>query len=268
MNQMIRQPICAGTWYPTDRDEIKGYLDLTVKKEKVIGAVCPHAGWAFSGRVAGDVFSRIEPTSLYILIGPNHTGFGKPVSVFNHGAWMTPLGDIEVDDKIANLICKKNPLAQPDLLGHLREHSLEVQLPFIKYIKPDAKIVPISLSDYDLLTCMSLGDTIAQIIIENDLKKDVTLVASTDMSHYVPAETAKKLDASAIKKILNIAPEELLEVVQLKNISMCGSGPTAVMLRAAQKLGARCGELVRYATSGDVTGENRQVVAYAGIVIK
>ncbi|MFH1369166.1 MAG: AmmeMemoRadiSam system protein B [Elusimicrobiota bacterium] len=264
---MIRKAVYSGTWYPSGKKEIEAFIIPDAKKQKSVAAFCPHAGWVYSGKVAGEVFSSIEPVKLYILIGPNHRGMGAPVGIWSEGAWMTPLGELEIEDKVAKAILKKSNTARSDFLSHAQEHSLEVQLPFIKYFSPGAKIVPVSLADYSPATCRELGEAAAAAIKENGFTDDAVIVASTDMSHYVSAEQAKKSDNLAIRKILDIDPKGLLETVKQNDISMCGSGPAAAALWAAKILGAKSSKLIRYSTSGDVTGDSSEVVGYAGIIV-
>lgn len=280
---MIRKAICAGTWYPREKKEIEKYLDLKAKKEKVIGCVCPHAGWVYSGKVAGAVYSRINFSGInqpfFVLIGPNHTGIGASASIMTKGEWEMPLGKIKIAEELANLILEKSQVLDEDNEAHLQEHSLEVQIPFIQYFFPQAEIVPISLSDYRLSTCQDIGQAIAQAISKEqpvprvcqgseERAKSVVIVASTDMTHYEPQKIAEKKDKLAIDKILELNPEGLLEAVKKEDISMCGSGPTAVVLFAAKKLGVKSAQLVLYQTSGNVTGDYSAVVGYAGIIIK
>lgn len=265
---MIRKAICAGTWYPDNAKGINTFINASAKKEKIIAGICPHAGWLYSGKIAGEVFSKIEPAEVYVLIGPNHTGRGKPVSVFDKGIWETPIGELEIQEDLAKAIIDTSKFAESDYTAHSGEHSLEVQMPFIKTINPGAKIVPIALSDYSVNTCRNLGESIAGAILELKIESKTVLIASTDMSHYVSAKTAKDLDSLAIEKILALEPEELLKTVKENNISMCGSGPTAAVIWAAKKLGAKKASLIKYSNSGYVTGDNKQVVGYAGIIIK
>jgi AmmeMemoRadiSam system protein B len=266
---MIRKAMYAGTWYPSSKKEIEKYIVQGKAVTRATAVFCPHAGWIYSGKVAGEVFSSVRPAGLYILIGPNHRGIGAPVGVFPEGAWETPLGPLEIEKSVAASIIEKSARrgGRPDAASHSQEHSLEVQLPFIKYFSPDARIVPISLSDYSAGTCAALGDAIAASVRESEFNGNTLLVASTDMSHYVEASYAKKIDALAIKKILELDPEGLMKTVAEHGITMCGSGPAAAILRAAKILGAKTSKLVRYATSGDTTGDNSEVVGYAGIIV-
>lgn len=265
---MVRNAICAGTWYPNEEVEIQAFLNPKAKRQKVIAGICPHAGWVYSGATAGEVYSTMEPTELYIIIGPNHYGLGLPISVFPDQEWETPLGNLKVNTEVVDAIISESKHIKPDRLAHSREHCLEVQLPFIKLISPDAKIVPIAMADYNANTCKNVGLSIANVIKEKKLGDKTTLISSTDMSHYLPDEYAKKLDNMAIEKILKLDPDGLLKVVRKEQISMCGSGPTATVLWAAKELGAKTAELIKYSNSGQITGDTHQVVGYAGIIIK
>jgi MEMO1 family protein len=264
---MIRKAAYAGTWYPDGRTDIEEYIVPGLKQSRALAVFCPHAGWIYSGKVAGEVFSSVSPAGLYVLIGPNHQGAGSPVGVFPEGSWETPLGPLEVESSVAAALIKKAGCAHADTVSHSKEHSLEVQLPFIKYFSPGAKIAPISLSDYSLNTLKALGEAVAGAIAESEYKNNALIVASTDMSHYISAEQAKKLDMLAIKKVLELDPEGLMSTVSEHDISMCGSGPSAAALWAAKALGAKSSRLVRYTNSGAVTGDLTEVVAYAGIIV-
>lgn len=273
---MVRKAICAGTWYPKEKKEIEKYLDLKAKKEKVIACVCPHAGWIYSGKVAGAVYSKIDLTGIdepiFILIGPNHTGLGEPASIMLSGEWQLPLGNIKIAQELASSILENSEILEDDPDAHLQEHSIEVQLPFIQYFFPEVLIVPIALSDYRLSTCQDIGEAIAKAIQQFHHStipiSNITLVASTDMTHYEPQKIAERKDKLAIDKILSLDPEGLLETVRKEDISMCGSGPTATVIYAAKKLGAKSAELIFYQTSGDITGDYSAVVSYAGLIIK
>jgi len=266
--RIVRPALHAGTWYPNDRKAIEEFVQTDRERQKAVAVVCPHAGWTYSGKVAGEVFSSVEPADLYVLIGPNHRGTGAAISVFPEGSWQTPLGNLDVDRDIAAAIIEYSGIAQPDTAAHIEEHSLEVELPFVKYFSPNALIVPVALADYRLRVCRNLGESVARAITADKRALKILLVASTDMSHYIPAEDAKKVDALAIDRILRLDPSGLLKTVSDNDISMCGSGPTAAVLFAARALGAKTATLVRYTSSGEVTGDNDQVVAYAGIIIQ
>jgi hypothetical protein len=269
---MVRKAICAGTWYPKEKKEIEKYLDLKAKKEKVIASICPHAGWIYSGKVAGAVYSKIAfpdvTQPIFVLIGPNHTGLGEPASIMRTGEWEMPLGKVKIADELANAILENSQILEDDPDAHSQEHSLEVQIPFIQYFFPEAQIVPIGLSDYRLSTCQDIGEAIAIGISKEQRANSVIIVASTDMTHYESQKNAERKDKLAIDKILQFDPEGLMGVVRKENISMCGSGPIATVLYTAKKLGAKSAELILYQTSGDTTGDYSAVVGYAGLIIK
>jgi AmmeMemoRadiSam system protein B len=266
---MLRQPAVAGHFYQGTpsalKDQIEGFLVPDARKIKAKGILCPHAGLVYSGSVAGAVYSSIELPDTFVLIGPNHTGLGAPLSVMTSGPWMTPLGMVAVDEGLARSVQSKSRRIEEDTLAHLREHSLEVQLPFIQYLKKEFTIVPIQMMDTRLDTCIELGNALAAAIRE--LKREVLIIASSDMSHYVPAKVADKKDHLAIKRILELDAKGLYHTVREEGISMCGFGPAVAMLTACKDLGATKAELIKYAHSGEVSGDYEQVVGYAGIVV-
>lgn len=267
---MIRQPAVAGLFYDGSARDLKrrieGFLPSGAPKEHALGAVVPHAGYQYSGAVAGAVYSRIELTDTIVLIGPNHTGLGAPVSVMAEGRWTTPLGETAVDSDFAGELLNGSPLFRADSLAHLQEHSLEVQLPFIQFCKRDAAIVPVQLMDVRLETCREVGRAVAAAI--NKSGRRTLVLASSDMSHYVDADTARRKDQSAIGRILALDPEGLYRVVRTEGISMCGFGPAVAMLTACLEQGAAAAELVKYANSGEASGDFDRVVGYAGIIVR
>ena len=264
---MNRAASFAGSWYPDNSNDIVQFVDLKAKTKHGLGAVCPHAGWVYSGRTAGMVYSKLTPVSTYIIIGPNHSGLGAPVSIYAEGAWDTPLGPLEVDKELAVEIRERDRFAMFDTVAHKQEHSIEVQLPFIKLFNHHAKIVPIALGDYNPDTCARLGNAIADALKAMHREQDTLIVASSDMSHYLSVEYAKAADKPALDHILKLDPAGLLKVVSENDISMCGSGPVAVMLHAVKAMGATKAELVNYTNSGDISGDYLQVVTYAGIIV-
>lgn len=269
---MVRKAICAGTWYPREKKEIEKFLDLKAKKEKVIACICPHAGWMYSGKVAGTVYSKIDTPGvtqpIFILIGPNHTGLGESASIMTKGEWEMPLGKVKIAEELAGIILENSQVLEDDPDAHSQEHSLEVQVPFIQYFFPQAQIVPITFADYRLSTCQDISEAIVAAISKEQRAKSVVIVASTDMTHYEPQKVAEKKDKLAIEKILQLNPEGLLETVKKEDISMCGSGPTTAVLFAAKKMGVKDAQLILYQTSGDITGDYSAVVGYAGLIIK
>ncbi len=265
----IRKPVVAGQFYPQQEDRLKAYLSQVIeerKREKVKGAVVPHAGYIYSGRVAASVYSSILIPDTVILLGPNHTGRGALFSLMREGIWSTPLGNIPIHREMANHILSLSSNLEEDEEAHLLEHSLEVQLPFLKYLNPQVKIVPIILSPSTYPVYEEIGNALAQAIQER--KEETLILASSDFTHYQPQEIAEKNDKLAIEAILKLDGKILLERVEKYRITMCGYAPTVVMLVASCKLNARQGILIEYTTSGEVTGDYQEVVGYAGIIIK
>jgi len=266
---MIREPVVAGRFYPgnpsTLEEEIKGFIEEKAPKKDVIGLVSPHAGYMYSGAVAGATISRIKFPQTFIILGPSHTGRGKPFSIMTEGTWRTPLGDVEIDSALAGDILARSRHLEEDTVAHLYEHSIEVQLPFLQYFKRDIKIVPIVLSLAPMALYMEVGEEIADVIKKSGTRP--VIIASTDMTHYEPKEKAKSKDTQAIKAILDLNEDALMNLVIERNLTMCGYAPTTVLISAAKILGAKGAELVDYKTSGDVTGDYSSVVGYAGILV-
>ncbi|MFC1992594.1 AmmeMemoRadiSam system protein B [Chloroflexota bacterium] len=267
---MIRNPVVAGQFYsasPSQLTEmIEEMVDKKASKEDAIGAVSPHAGYIYSGPVAGAVISRIEFKDTFIIMGPNHSGRGKPFSIMASGTWETPLGKVKIDSELAKSLLATSKHLQDDSVAHQFEHSIEVQLPFLQYFKRDIKIVPIVFARSSGAVYKQIGKDIAKAI--KDSNKKVVIIASSDMTHYEPQESARSKDTQAIEAILALDEDELLKRVDELNISMCGYAPTVSLISAARELGATDAELVRYQTSGDTTGDYTAVVGYAGILIK
>ncbi len=267
---MIRKPAVAGQFYPASpaklNDEIQMFSHADELKERAIGIVSPHAGIMYSGKVAGAVFSKIEVPQTFIMIGPNHTGYGRPVSIMTNGKWEMPGGELIVDEHIASALVTKCGTIEEDSMAHQMEHSLEVQLPFILHYSSSVKIVPIIMMTDSLEVCRSVGDAVADVVMESEYP--VTIIASSDMSHYVSDSDAKEYDKKAIDRIEALDPEGLYQIVKDENISMCGVIPVTTMLFAANKIGASQSRLVKYMTSGETSGDYDYVVGYAGMIIK
>jgi MEMO1 family protein len=270
-NSPIRPPAVAGRFYPREpdslRDEVHVYLSQvgSHKPVRARGCIVPHAGYVYSGHIAGAVFARVEIPETCIVMCPNHTGVGLPLAIMSEGAWETPLGDTPIDSALAQALKKRCALLQEDLSAHRAEHAIEVELPFLLLRQPELKIVPIALGTGQLEVLEQLGDAIADVII--GYKKPILIVASSDMNHYEPDDITRIKDQSAIEPILRMDPRGLHDVVTQRHVSMCGFGPAVAMLAAARKLGATSAELIKYATSGDISGERNMVVGYAGIVV-
>lgn len=266
----IRRPAVAGQFYQGSKaaleKEVARLMDRAAKKEACLGVLSPHAGYIYSGPVAGKTLSRIKFRDSFIILGPNHTGMGKPFAIISSGRWQMPMGDVEIDEDLASFILKNSKHIEEDATAHLYEHSVEVQLPFLQYVNKGLKFVPIIISDADLEMFRDIGKDLAEAVRE--YKKGVVIIASSDMTHYEPHETAKKKDRLAIDAILKLDEKALLNEIKREDISMCGYGPCIVMLSALKELGAKNAELVDYMTSGDTSGDYSAVVGYAGILIK
>jgi hypothetical protein len=267
---MIREPAVSGQFYPASPEELKsmirGMIDEKAVKEDVIGYYAPHAGYIYSGPVVGATVSRVNFKETCVILGPSHTGAGAPFSILTDGAWRTPLGDVQVDKELAKAILANSTHLKEDRAAHLQEHSIEVQLPFIQYFKPDIKFVPIVLSHTNAAIYRSIGIAIAKAI--KDTGKEVVIVASGDMNHYESQKVTHTKDRQAIESILKLEPVELLQRVHDFNISMCGYGTAACLIYAAKEFGPVKTELVKYQTSGDITQDFTAVVGYAGIIFK
>ena len=266
---MIRNPVVAGQFYPASASQLKAmvesFIDEQVTREEAIGLVLPHAGYIYSGPVAGAVISKIKFKDTFVIIGPNHTGRGKPLSIMTEGTWKTPLGQVEIDSELGKQILAGSGHLEEDEEAHQYEHSIEVQLPFLQYFKPDVRIVPIMLGYSTGAVLKEIGRGIARAIKELD--RGAVIIASSDMTHYESQESARKKDTKAIEAILDLNEDELLKRVDELKISMCGYAPTVSLISAAKELGAAGAELVRYQTSGDITGDYSSVVGYAGVII-
>ena len=265
-----RRPAVAGQFYESGgarlKAQVRGFISEDLPRQKVIGVVSPHAGLMYSGSVAGDVFSRIELPDTFVIIGPNHSGLGAPLSMMSFGEWEMPGGTITVDGRLSEKLLEYVAPLQEDEQAHLLEHSLEVQLPFILYFAPESRMVPIVMGDTSLETCRALGEGLARAVEAMDYP--VVIVASSDMSHYVSDEQARELDRLAIERVIGLDPEGLHRVVRDNRITMCGYGPVTAMLFGAKALGARSAALVSYMTSGEVSGDMSRVVGYAGMMIE
>jgi len=265
----IRPPAVAGRFYPGRPESLARQLDQYLgseqaKIEGALGCVVPHAGYMYSGHVAGAVFSRLPKRPSYIILGPNHTGRGAPLAIMCSGEWLTPLGRVPVDSALAHLLRRSCHLLTEDAEAHEDEHSVEVQLPFLQRSVGEFKFVPIVIGIGGYSGLESLGHGIAQAVGPAGA---VMIVASSDMNHYEPDSLTRKKDRKAIDKILALDPPGLYEVLRREDISMCGYGPTIAMLTAAKDLGAQSAELIKYATSADTSGDRDAVVGYAGIVV-
>ena len=277
MTTAIRQPAVAGRFYPGNaqhlRTEVETFTtpratagqEVAEPKIPAVGCVVPHAGYMYSGAVAGAVYRRLELPRRCVILCPNHTGMGDPLAIMSRGAWHTPLGDVPVDAELAEALKAATPLLSEDPEAHRYEHALEVQLPFLQVLRPGFRFVPITVGTSSFEAMSALGDAIGNLLA--DLSEPALVIASSDMNHYESDSITRVKDHHAIDQVLALDPRGLYDTVRQGNISMCGYGPATIMLTAARKMGATKAELIRYATSGDVSGDRDMVVGYAGIVV-
>lgn len=266
---MNRNPVVAGQFYPGDgpalKKEISHFLECGTKPEKVFGAVAPHAGYVYSGAVAGEVFASAKVPKRCVILSPNHTGRGARAAVWPDGLWTIPTGDIPVDGKFAEAIIRRCNDLTADTQAHIGEHSVEVELPFLLERQPLLSIVPITLAHLNFTSCEKIGEAVAGAIL--DQKEDTLIVASTDMNHYEDEQRTVKKDRLAIERVLSLDAEGLVLTCAENRVSMCGVIPTAVAIIACKRLGAKKATLIRHTTSGEASGDYSAVVGYAGFVI-
>lgn len=278
---MIRSPVVAGAFYEGDPVSLTAQIEWCYKHShgprrlpkvgsgprKVLGLVSPHAGYVYSGPVAAHgyaLLARGGSVESVVVIGPNHTGMGSGVSVSPHQKWRTPLGDVEVDTELSNSIREACDILDSDELAHMREHSIEVQLPFLQHLFGSRfKLVAICMMLQDEKTSEEVGTALGRVL----KGRDAVIIASTDFTHYEPQERARAKDEKAIGRILSLDWRGLLRAVESEGITMCGYGPVATMIRATLELGAKKGELLKYATSGDTAGPMPEVVGYGSLAI-
>ncbi len=268
---MQRQPAVAGQFYPGTETSLRTALSQVMPDSpsptagSVLGVISPHAGYVYSGGVAGRLFSRITIPDTVLIIGPNHHGVGAAAALYPEGEWLTPLGATPINGRLNTLLLKHSPYLTTDTAAHQREHSLEVQLPFLQYLRPDVTISALCLGHGPYGALCEIGRGIAAAIAEYG--SEVLIVASSDMSHYEAAPVARQKDQLALDRAVALDGKGLMEVCQSNRITMCGVMPATVMIEAALIGGAKQTELVAYATSGDVTGDNQRVVGYAAMTV-
>ncbi len=265
----MRPPAVAGQFYPADPGALRRVVEnLVPSPASAVEAVClvsPHAGYVYSGAVAGAVFGAVRLPRYFILMGPNHTGLGVPLGVSPADEWSTPLGRIAVDPELNERLLAEIPILAPDGACHAREHSIEVQLPFLQARVPDLRFAAICVGTSVFEALVALGHGLARVV--GSWSEPILIVSSSDMTHYEPADVARRKDRLAIDRVLAVDPGGLYRTVRENRISMCGFAPTVAALTAARDLGATAGRLVRYAHSGEVSGDFDRVVGYAGIVV-
>jgi AmmeMemoRadiSam system protein B len=265
----IRQPAVAGLFYASRPEQLESdvrrFLTAAAPASPAVGAVVPHAGYVYSGPVAGAVYARVTVPRSAIILCPNHTGRGAPAALDPSDAWRTPLGDVPVARRLAERLLALAPSLELDSEAHRREHSLEVQLPFLQVRRADVEIVPVCLGSASLPLCREVGEAIAAIVLEED--EPPVLLASSDMNHYESRDVGRAKDDLALARIEAVDPEGLFQTVLARSISMCGFLPTTALLFAARAIGASRVQVVARRDSGDETGDHSSVVGYAGVVI-
>lgn len=269
----IREPAVAGRFYPADPRAldaaVRAHLASGISiEERALAVIAPHAGYMYSGAIAGLTYSRVRIPDRVIVLCPNHTGRGARKSISSASAWRLPGYSVPVDTELRELLVSRTGLL-PDGDAHEYEHAIEVQLPFLRAKNPGVAIVAICLGGLALDECHELGQSIASVVHALHPKNParVLVVASSDMSHYLPEDVARTLDWLALDRVLALDPDGLFRVVRERNISMCGYLPVTTALVAARELGGTKAELLRYGNSGEVSGDSDRVVGYAGVVV-
>ena len=277
---MIRKPAVAGAFYPDNPDILKRTIEDCFLDKRGVGEIpilgsfddteypmnimVPHAGYQYSGAIASHGYCKLVQNGfpeVFIILSPNHTGFGSEISVFNEGEWITPLGNVEVDDEFANSIISHSKIASADFMAHVHEHSIEVQLPFLQYFSNDFKIVPITMRSQSFSASSDLAKAIFDV--GNDLNKSYAVIASTDLSHFNNQEKANKVDNFVLEDVGEMNEFKLFEEVVQYNITMCGYGPVMTTISLSKMSGKTNCDILSYGTSGDVTGDFTSVVGYA-----
>ena len=265
----VREPAVAGQFYPRDPEDLRrtvaGLTPDGLRPEEALAVIVPHAGYVYSGAVAAETFARARVPETAVVIGPNHYGRGAPLAVATTGVWRLPGRSVPIDEALARRLAASPPYTA-DHSAHAREHSIEVQLPFLAHSNPQVAIVPVCASLLGLGDCLAAAERLARTV--RDSGRRVLLVASTDMSHYVSRQEASRLDTLALERVEALDPEGLYQTVAANRISMCGVIPTTIILAAAKALGATRAERARYTDSGETSGDTSQVVGYAGYVIR
>jgi AmmeMemoRadiSam system protein B len=266
---MIRPPAVSGRFYPSDPQElarqVEHYAFSEASKISARGCIVPHAGYMYSGHVAGAVYGSLAIPSRCILLGPRHFPRGERMAILTAGSWETPLGNAAIDSELALELARACPRLREDAVAHEREHSLETQLPFLQQLVKDLRFVPVVLAADRYPIIEELGHAVSKVVAAHD--EPVLVIASTDMNHYESDKVTRQKDQRAIARILALDARGLFDTVREDGNTMCGYAATVAMLIAMRDLGASEARLVRYATSGDVTGDRNEVVGYAGVIV-
>lgn len=278
MKVFERKPAVSGLFYPSKKEELlqtikslfldskfgPGALPPAREKGRIYGIVSPHAGYIYSGAVAASAFYEISSSNFdtVVIIGPNHYGIGTEVGTMKEGNWITPIGKTRIDDALAREISDYCDIVKFDPIAHSRDHCIEVQIPFLQYINEAATILPIILRNQDKNTSIELGKCLAKLI----KNRNVMLIASSDLTHYEPNDRAYAKDTKLISSISGMNISQFYSVLENSRVTACGYGAIATVMSAAKEIGAVTGKLVRYATSGDITGDISSVVGYSSIL--
>lgn len=267
----VRQALVAGSFYPAEPYRLQAWLQqqLAVPSSSAapaLGLVVPHAGYVYSGAIAAAAFAQVAVPPVVVLLGPNHRGQGAPAALYDQGGWQTPLGPVAVDEALAAAVLAEVPGVAADPAAHAGEHSLEVMLPFLQWLRPDVRIVPLMLQAWSLADLLTMGQALASLL--QRWPQPPLLLASSDMSHYVTATAARAQDLPVIERLLALDAAGLYRQVHQARVSMCGVYPVTLLLATLAGLGCRGGELVRYGHSGEVTGDEGSVVAYVSALFR
>lgn len=280
---MIRKPVVAGLFYDDEYDSLKKTIEncfynklgpqkipkLGVNNKKIYGAVVPHAGYVYSGPIAAHAYYEIVESGFpetFIILCPNHTGFGEEISVYAEGSWETPLGIVDIDEKFANNLISSSDIVSSDTSAHMKEHSCEVHLPFLQYFSNDFKIVPIVMKTQNMEFSQNLGQIIAKTA--KNLEESICIIGSTDLTHYQPEKIAQEQDKLILDAIANMDEFALMNYIKELNISMCGYGPTISTMVSTRILGAKKAKILKYATSGNISGDFSSVVGYGSAIFE
>jgi AmmeMemoRadiSam system protein B len=267
---MLRLPAVSGRFYPSDPTQLTALIreyttaDNTVMPVHAKACLVPHAGYVYSGHVAGAVYARIAIPKKILILGVRHYPRGENAAILSSGAWRTPLGDAAIDEALAGALRDACPLLREDSVAHSSEHSLEVQIPFLQVLQQGFTFVPVALGTVRFEDLVAIGEALGQVLAAST--EQILLVTTSDLNHYENDATTRVKDRKAIERILALDARGLYDTCRNEAISMCGLGPTVALLTALQSMGSAKPELVRYATSGDVSGDFDGVVGYAGMI--
>jgi MEMO1 family protein len=283
LQRKLRRAVVAGIFYEGNAEALRDQVEScflspfgpgklpavnAAGPRKILGLICPHAGYEYSGAVAANAFFQLAADGkpdVVVVLGPNHTGLGSGLSIMNEGAWQTPLGEVEIDGLVADEIIRETSILDVDEAAHKREHSIEVQLPFLQYLYSCAfKFVPICFLMQDLESAREVGKALAETLVD----RNAVVVASSDFTHYESQKSVDSKDKAALKAVEELDEKRFYEILEAQNVSACGYAPIAALLTYSKALGATKAEILTHKTSGDVTGDKTSVVGYAAATIK